>query len=209
MPEYDIQKDRLSLFRKIYVQPDLKNFAIRPRDSRDAEALFEVFTQPRCRYGVVTEPFRTPEDIESRFAAHAAANFEIVATLADKAIAYAGLFPKRGDQSHVGLLSLFVHDALQSRGIGSLLLTAILATADLLLRLNRVELLVFCDNDHAIYLYKKFGFDIEGRHKAFARRGHDLVDAFTMARLAARPAVSTPECPALNAFQQGFTHPIA
>ncbi len=184
MPEYDIQKDHVSLFHKIYVQPDFKNFAIRPRDSRDAEALFEVFTQPRCRYGVVTEPFHTPEDIESRFAAHAAANFEIVATLADKAIAYAGLFPKRGDQSHVGLLSLFVHDALQSRGIGSLLLTAILATADLLLRLNRVELLVFCDNDHAIYLYKKFGFDIEGRHKAFARRGCDLVDAFTMARLA-------------------------
>jgi len=184
MPEYDIQKDHVSLFHKIYVQPDFKNFAIRPRDSRDAEALFEVFTQPRCRYGVVTEPFHTPEDIESRFAAHAAANFEIVATLADKDIAYAGLFPKRGDQSHVGLLSLFVHDALQSRGIGSLLLTAILATADLLLRLNRVELLVFCDNDHAIYLYKKFGFDIEGRHKAFARRGCDLVDAFTMARLA-------------------------
>ena len=184
MQDYRVRPNRSSVLTKIYVQPELKEFAIRPRDSRDAEALFQVFMQPRCRYGMVVEPFRSPQEMDSWFTSAGAANFEIVATIADKAIGYAGLFPKKGDQSHVGLLSLFVHDALQSRGIGTLLLTAILATADMLLRLNRVELLVFCDNDHATYLYRKFGFVIEGRHKAFARRGTELVDAFTMARLA-------------------------
>jgi len=184
MQNHSVRPNRTSVLTKICIQPELKAFAIRPRDSRDTEALFEVFTQPRCRYGMVMEPFRSPEDMDSWFSAAGAANFEIVATLADKAIGYAGLFPKKGDQSHVGLLSLFVHDALQSRGIGTLLLTAILATADMLLRLNRVELLVFCDNDHATSLYRKFGFVVEGRHKAFARRGNALVDAFTMARLA-------------------------
>jgi L-phenylalanine/L-methionine N-acetyltransferase len=187
MQAYDVQTERRSLLKSIYVQHDLKDFAIRPRESRDTDALLEMFTQPRCRHGMVMEPFRSAQDIDTWFDANGTANFEVVATLADKAIGYAGLFPKRGDQSHVGLLCLFVHDSLQCRGIGTVLLTALLATADILLRLNRVELLVFCDNHHATYLYRKFGFVVEGRHKAFARRGQDLVDAFTMARIA--PAV--------------------
>eukprot|EP01037_Dinobryon_pediforme_P016506 gene16505-biopygen10012 len=181
----------MSVLNKIYTQPDLQDFAIRPRDSRDADALFDLFNQPLCRHGMVMQPFRSPQDIDVWFKALSQNNFEVVGTLADKAIGYASLLPRHGDQSHVGLLSLFVHDSLHGKGIGSLLLTAILATADMLLRLNRVELLVFCDNDHAIYLYRKFGFEMEGRHKAFARRGDELVDAFTMARLAPGAARST------------------
>lgn len=46
-----------------------------------------------------------------------------------------------------------------------------------------MELTVYCDNAHAIYLYQKFGFTIEGTHKAFAFREGEYVDVHTMARL--------------------------
>jgi putative acetyltransferase len=42
---------------------------------------------------------------------------------------------------------------------------------------------VFGDNDPAIKLYRRFGFEIEGRHQDFVRRGENFVDGYTMARL--------------------------
>ena len=47
---------------------------------------------------------------------------------------------------------------------------------------------MFGDNDPAIKLYRRFGFEIEGRHRDFVRRGDSFVDGYTMARLNARRA---------------------
>ncbi|WP_158817305.1 GNAT family N-acetyltransferase [Methylocapsa sp. S129] len=160
-------------------------FEIRRREKRDADALFRMFDQPQCRQGMVLEPFSSASAVQAWFDSNGSDNYETVATINDTAIAFAGLFPGRGSQSHVGGLSLFVHDQFQGRGLGALLMTAIIATADLLLGLRRIQLTVFCDNERAISLYRKFGFEIEGRHSGFARRGHQLLDAFTMARIAA------------------------
>ncbi|MBL8192483.1 MAG: GNAT family N-acetyltransferase, partial [Blastocatellia bacterium] len=55
--------------------------------------------------------------------------------------------------------------------------------ADKWLNLLRLELEVYCDNDAAIALYKKFGFEIEGRLVKFSFREGEYVDAFFMARL--------------------------
>jgi putative acetyltransferase len=49
--------------------------------------------------------------------------------------------------------------------------------------LRRVQLTVFGDNGPAIKLYRRFGFEIEGRHRDFIRRGEGFVDGYTMARL--------------------------
>lgn len=46
-----------------------------------------------------------------------------------------------------------------------------------------VELHVYTDNARAIHLYEKFGFSIEGTHKAFAFRDGTYVDAYSMALL--------------------------
>jgi len=41
---------------------------------------------------------------------------------------------------------------------------------------------------HAIALYRKFGFDVEGTHKAYALRGGRFVDVYAMARIKHKPA---------------------
>jgi len=76
-----------------------------------------------------------------------------------------------------------VHDQWQGKGIGTALLKAAVELADRWLNLSRLELTAFVDNDVALRLYKKFGFEIEGLLRRYAFRDGSYVDAYTLARL--------------------------
>jgi putative acetyltransferase len=88
-----------------------------------------------------------------------------------------------------------VRDDWQGRGVGTRLMTTLLDLADNWLGALRIELTVYTDNAGAIALYKKFGFLVEGTHRAFALREGQFVDALAMARLHPRP----PQLPAVRA----------
>jgi len=64
--------------------------------------------------------------------------------------------------------------------------------------LQRLQLTVFDDNAAAIALYRKFGFEIEGRHPRFGRRGEAFVDAVTMARLFEADEAAEPDAESLH-----------
>ena len=51
------------------------------------------------------------------------------------------------------------------------------------LNISRIELSVFIDNEPAIRLYKKSGFEIEGTLRNFAYRDGQLVDVYSMSRI--------------------------
>jgi putative acetyltransferase len=55
--------------------------------------------------------------------------------------------------------------------------------ADNWYKLKRIELEVYVDNEIAINLYKKFGFNIEGKMKCYAIKNGKFVDAYLMARI--------------------------
>jgi L-phenylalanine/L-methionine N-acetyltransferase len=129
------------------------------------------------------EAFGSASDVQDWFDRNSPDSFDVVATVDDKAIGFAGLFLFQGTQNHVGTISLFIHDEFHGRGIGRLLITSIIAIADILVGLRRIQLTVFCDNERAISLYHKFGFKIEGRHECAARQGDEFVATFTMARI--------------------------
>jgi putative acetyltransferase len=76
-----------------------------------------------------------------------------------------------------------VHDDWQGRGVGSALLAACVEMADKWLNLRRLELEVYVDNEPAIRLYERFGFEREGRLREHAFRDGRYVDSFLMARL--------------------------
>ncbi|MBR7381912.1 GNAT family N-acetyltransferase, partial [Klebsiella pneumoniae] len=51
------------------------------------------------------------------------------------------------------------------------------------LRVDRIELTVFVDNEPAVAVYKKYGFEIEGTGKKYGLRNGEYVDAYFMARV--------------------------
>ena len=65
---------------------------------------------------------------------------------------------------------------------------AVLEIADNWMNLRRIELTVYFDNEAAQRLYRKFGFEMEGRLRDYAVRDGVFADAMSMARLRACPA---------------------
>ncbi len=159
-----------------------KGLALRRREKRDAEDLCIMFGQPLCRLGSIIDPYNSAADLQA-WLDSLDGHFDTVATVGARAIGMGGLFLGAGNQSHVGTISLFIHDDFHNRGIGTLILSVLLSAADTMIGLRRVQLQVFCDNVGAISLYRRFGFEIDGRHECFARRGDALLPVYSMARL--------------------------
>jgi L-phenylalanine/L-methionine N-acetyltransferase len=83
---------------------------------------------------------------------------------------------------HSGSVGISVSKDYQGMGVGSKLMEAILDIADNWLMLVRVELSVFTDNEAAMALYKKMGFEIEGRKKFAVIRNGKYIDEYIMGR---------------------------
>jgi len=84
---------------------------------------------------------------------------------------------------HAMGIGISVASDWQRRGVGSRLMEALLDAADRWLGCLRIELQVYTDNLPAIALYRKFGFELEGTHRAYALRDGRYVDTHAMARL--------------------------
>ncbi|MEG0754433.1 MAG: GNAT family N-acetyltransferase, partial [Angelakisella sp.] len=80
-------------------------------------------------------------------------------------------------------IGIMVHKDYQNAGVGTALMKALLDVADNWLMLVRVELTVFADNERAIHLYEKLGFEKEGLRRMAAIRNGEYADEFAMARI--------------------------
>ncbi len=177
--------------------------AIRRRTEHDGAALLELFNEERFQhFGTAMERFASIEDLEIWLDGLGRARFEIIGEVDGKAIGYGRLQAFGDRQNHSGWIFLGVREAFQRRGIGSALLQSLLSTGDILAGLQRIQLTVFSDNDVAIQLYRRFGFEIEGRHRRFLRRGTEFVDAFTMARIVDDAVAATSKEEALRRIQE-------
>ncbi len=113
----------------------------------------------------------------------ASRKFEIVALSRSSAklVGFGGLYVHGDLLDHCGSLMVGVCEKAQGRGVGSMLIAILLATAKLRANLRKVQLTVFTDNAPAIRLCRTFGFEFEGLHRCFSRRGDGYVDAYSMA----------------------------
>ena len=84
---------------------------------------------------------------------------------------------------HGATLGILVHTGYQNQGVGTALMKTVLDLADNWLMLVRVELEVFADNERAIHLYEKFGFEKEGLMRMSVVRDGQYQDNYKMARL--------------------------
>jgi putative acetyltransferase len=88
---------------------------------------------------------------------------------------------------HTAMLGISVLPQAQGQGVGSALMQGLCDYADRWAHLLRIELDVYTDNHRAIRLYDKFGFVLEGTHRAYALRDGVYVDSHSMARLHPNP----------------------
>ena len=83
---------------------------------------------------------------------------------------------------HVGALGMGVAAQHRARGIGKALLRATIEGASAR-GISRIELLVRADNEPAIALYRRFGFELEGRLRNYLIVDGTSHDVLAMARL--------------------------
>jgi len=81
---------------------------------------------------------------------------------------------------HKSTFGIFVDENESGLGIGSKLMQFCIAYSFDWLGIRKIELEVFADNQHAIRLYKKFGFEEEGVRKQSALRKGEYVDVLLM-----------------------------
>ncbi|GLS31650.1 putative acetyltransferase [Mesorhizobium albiziae] len=156
---------------------------IRAMRAEDAAGIFEIYNQPAFRAGTLALPYETFEAVKKWLEPRAPRDLHIAAELDKRIVGAAALRPFYGRRAHAAEFWISVHEDFAGRGIGSRLLAAMIDTADNWLNIKRIEMTVFTDNVGAIALYKKFGFEIEGTHKAASFRDGAFVDAHCMARL--------------------------
>jgi len=160
------------------------NVTIRRAEPSDAKAIKEVYECPKVYTDTLQLPLPSNALWEQRLA-NTPDNFYLYVALLDQEIVgHIGFeVSKNLRRRHVGTFGMAVKDTVQGRGVGSALLATVIDLADNWLNLKRIELTVFSDNDSAVGLYKKHGFEIEGEAKAFAFRNGEYVDAYHMARV--------------------------
>ncbi len=151
--------------------------------AEDVAALTAVMNLPGVRAGTLRLPFTTEDFARKRLVDGPATNHSIIADVDGAAVGWGTLERKVGRMAHVGHLHLAVHDSYWGRGIGSGLMRAMIDLGVNWLGLRRLQLDVLADNDRAIRLYERLGFEREGLMRGEVLRDGAFVDTLMMARL--------------------------
>ncbi|NEI99150.1 GNAT family N-acetyltransferase [Rhizobium ruizarguesonis] len=149
----------------------------------DAEEITDLINLPGYRAGTLRPPYQRVEEVRKHMESPSPGVLNLVVTQDGKIVGNGGLNRLGGRRQHVASIGMGVHDDFTGRGFGRILLGAMVDAADDWLDIKRLELTVYTDNDVAIGLYRKFGFEREGLLRAFGFRSGEYVDAYTMARL--------------------------
>lgn len=166
----------------------MADITIRRVRTGDAESLVQLMSDPEVFGSLLQLPYPSIEAWHTRLAewdAPGRNDLMLVAETGSRIVGSAGLHPASpaSRRRHALGIGISVAKDWQRRGVGSQLMGALLDVADRWLGCLRIELQVYTDNDAAIALYRKFGFEHEGTHRAYALRAGRYVDAHAMARL--------------------------
>ncbi len=169
---------------------------IRRATPRDAAAFARIMGEADVFGNLLQMPYADEELWRQRLTDSCApgkSDLGLVAELDGEVVGSAGMHPVgvAARRRHAMMLGISVAGHAQRKGVGAALMGALCDYADGWAGILRLELTVFEDNQRALALYRKFGFEIEGRHRAYAMRDGHYADVLSMARLHPRqPLVS-------------------
>jgi L-phenylalanine/L-methionine N-acetyltransferase len=165
------------------LKPCIAGLTIRAREPGDWPDVAVLAELPKVRWGTLRLPFTSKDKWRRMMENPPDGMTGIVAVLDGRLVGNAGVRQLKGRRSHVGDIGMMVHDDFHGRGIGSAMMAALVDVSDNWLNLKRLELAVYVDNEPAVRLYRKFGFEAEGTRRADAFRDGKYADSLIMARL--------------------------
>lgn len=165
---------------------------IRRATTKDAAAFARILGDPEVLPNLMQLPYTSEEIWRQRLAdgnAPGQADLRLVAERGGEVVGSAGLHPAGPAlrRRHCALLGISVGTGAQGQGVGTALMQALCDYADAWGQVLRIELTVFADNERAIRLYERFGFEREGLHRGYALRAGRYEDVLSMARLHPHP----------------------
>jgi putative acetyltransferase len=166
-------------------QADTAVLTIRSREPEDAAGISALMGQPGTFEGTLQMPDMPVASRLEYLQKVDPDGCHLVAVAEGRIVGAAGLHtngrsPRR---AHARSLGIGIAGEWQGRGVGRRLVGRLLDWADNWAGILRVELTVHADNERAIALYRRMGFEEEGRHRAYALKNGRYVDALFMARL--------------------------
>ncbi|MDX5474742.1 MAG: GNAT family N-acetyltransferase [Bacillaceae bacterium] len=160
---------------------------IREAKKEDAQQLVELIYEVEQSGFMLFEPFERPKNVngmEKRIemvVKEENSNF-FLAELDNKLVGYLFAFGGQSNRvKHSAYLVVGVSSLVRGKGVGSRLFEALAVWAKQK-QLKRLELTVMKQNEVAIKLYKKNGFEIEGTKKHSLCVDGEFVDEYYMAK---------------------------
>lgn len=164
----------------------MKEIVVRHAEIGDAQALQQIYAQPAVYRDTLQLPHPPLHAWTERITSPKPGSRNLVACIDDRVVGQLMLTVEQSPRrSHVATFGMGVDSGYQGRGVASALMAAMTDLCDSWLRIARIELTVFADNEAALAVYRKFGFEVEGTGKNFALRDGKYVDAYFMARFKA------------------------
>ena len=162
----------------------IESLKIRRAEADDCDAIYEMFTASTVYSGTLQLPYPSREYWRRRLSENTDTVYNLVAVIEGRIIGLAHLATfSRPRRKHAGAIGISVHEEWQGKGVGKELMRSIVDLADNWLNLTRLELEVYADNEPAIRLYERFGFEVEGRLRQHALRDGQFIDSIVMGRL--------------------------
>lgn len=181
---------------------NLSNLTIRRATTKDAAAYARIMGDPEVFPGLLQMPYASEERWQAMLAESTQPGKIDLSLIAEDAagepLGNAGLHPVGTAlrRRHVMTMGICVASHAQGRGVGGALMAALLDYADRWLGTLRIELTVYTDNERAVRLYRRCGFEIEGTMRGYAMRDGSYVDAYAMARMHPNPPrIAAPAAP--------------
>lgn len=169
----------------------MPDYLIRDAHPDDAEAMLvhirAINAEPNN--GIIRGPGEEPTLEEERhilagFAAADNAVMKIAVTPSGEVIGMAGFQGgKRRAVRHAGGIGISVSQAWREQGVGTALMQQLIAWARATGIIQRMELEVNVENERALHVYRKLGFQIEGRKQAALYKEGRYLDNYVMALL--------------------------
>ncbi|MBF4692801.1 GNAT family N-acetyltransferase [Fusibacter ferrireducens] len=163
----------------------MSDLLIRHVEMKDADGIVAIRKQETVAQNTLGLPYQSVKRTE-QFLSRALEDATGYILVAEKGETIVGICsikvfdnPK---MNHAATLGIMVHEAYHGQGIGNALMTEILKLSDDWLMLKRIELGVLSDNEKAMKLYEKHGFEKEGLKKYSIKKNGVFADEVIMAR---------------------------